>query len=294
MQFELQGKEACCFFHKDKKIKMADEITALKDEIIEKVIRMQSEFSEARLCSQTLRTMSANLDTLGFGDPPVDFLSMDVREFFTPAQYQTDPAPDALPRFNITREHDTSGKYQAYLGVNPDPSDTVNTRESLAATSLVRLLHESETGYGHFTVYLIDLHQTQDTYPGGHPVVRFEIHNYMGAGDGRPSNMFLSAKRGLQNVMGCTSNRTDPSTKFILSGTFGRCKINVWQPTVDPSIQFTQKAVRANGLLVPRTSGTPNIIHSTGSATDPPDLVAYQDWRMEYVGTNPNHPLPRG
>ena len=153
---------------------MANEIiTALKEEIINKVTRVHKEFSYAANCQTTLQTISDILDELGVGGPPgppgppVDFLAMDVRDYFTDAASYQKANPGNFPRFNITRENDDSGDYQAWLAVTTNHLGVTTD----ATNSLVRLLHKSEAGSGHFRVYLL-------THHDGHPVVQFQVSNF--------------------------------------------------------------------------------------------------------------------
>ena len=263
---------------------MANEIITLKGEILNKLTRVNKEFSIAANCQNTLQTMSDTLDDLGVGGSLGAWsLAMDVRDYFTdPASYAKGHYSN-LPRFKFTRENDMS-----YLGLTTQ----YLTAKSDVTDPMIRLLQKSEqsTGasvgrYDTFIVHLL-------THDKGHPVVQFEVYNYS------ISKLFISAKTGLQPTLSMTPDQNDASTKFILSGPFGRCKINVWQPSVDPSTQFTQNAVRPDGLLNPRDQGTPYIIRSSGSASDTPAIVALQDWSMDYAGGNTdpnaggNHPYP--
>ena len=274
---------------------MANEIITLKGEILNKLTRVDKEFSIAANCQNTLQTMSDTLDDLGVGGSlgapvapvaPVGSpwtLAMDVRDYFTDAASYAKGTLTDFPRFYLTREK-SSGSWQSYLGLTTQYLNAYTT----AATPMVYLLQKSEVSqgevvgrFGDFMVHLL-------THQEGHPVVQFQIYNWpTTAGD-----LFLSSKKGLQDMMSMTPDRNDANTKFILSGTFGRCKIHVWQPSVAPSTQFTQKAVRPDGLLNPRSSGTPHVVRAVGSASDSVPGLELQDWSLEYLAGNRNHPYP--
>ena len=282
---------------------MANEIITLKGEILNKLARVDKEFSIAANCQNTLRTMSDTLDDLGVGGslgapvapvaPPVGSpwtLAMDVRDYFTDAASYAKGTLTDFPRFYLTREK-SSGSWQSYLGLTTQYSYT-SLGNFAAASPAVYLLQKSEVSqgevvgqFGEFMVHLL-------THQEGHPVVQFQIYNWP-AGD-----LFLSSKNPtgstkiLQEMMSMTPDRTDANTKFILSGTFGRCKIHVWQPSVAPSTQFTQKAVRPDGLLNPRSSGTPHVVRAVGSASDSVPVLELQNWSLEYLAGNRNHPYP--